>query len=321
MMLSLLILIALASILQVYVGDIYSLTRVGRGLAPAGPDFVQIFLNGLRAEGLILVIGVLGIYTIKFNFLLFFYRLGHQIRIYRVVWWVAMSFVAASLAVSLGIIPYNCTFGDPAQIIVQCTPKPSVDHIYIVYKLTVALDVICDAIIIAFPVMTTWMTKMTLRQKIVLSSVFLLVGLTIGVTVVRGSIFGGVYTNGKIIDVAWVSFWLYVEISVSFFINCAISFRSLWITQKRKAQNEASDRNKQTPILIAQQADEGWKAKIQLSRRSLLGVFARLEGTPLESQSGDFIQHKPPSGNMTVGSSNWGTTQDSEVAIKSELRS
>ncbi|KAI0423846.1 hypothetical protein F5Y09DRAFT_326231 [Xylaria sp. FL1042] len=325
MMLSFLNFLAIAVLLQVYVGDIYYFTQVERGLVIPGPDFERRILNALQSEGIILILGAVGIYTIKFNFLFFFYRLGHQIKLYRIVWAVAVSFVAACLAISLGIIPYDCTFGNVEQIIVRCSPRPAVAHIYTVYKLNVSLDVICDAIVVAFPVMITWRTKMTLRQKIVLSSVFLLVGFTIGVTIVRGSIFGGVYkdldkANGKVFDSAWVSFWLYVEYFVSYFINCAISFRSLWINQKRKAQTEASVRNKQGHTNMARPADKGLKAKMQRLRQRVLGMLAHLEGTVPERERGDFIHHEPPSSDMTVDFSNWGTTQDSDVVVKPELR-
>jgi hypothetical protein len=68
----------------------------------------------------------------------------------------------------------------------------------------------------AFPILIVWNTGLNLRQKLVLSSVFLLVGFTIAVTIVRGSIFGGVYkavteTDRQVIDSSWMLFWWYIE--------------------------------------------------------------------------------------------------------------
>lgn len=54
-----------------------------------------------------------------------------------------------------------------------------------------------------------WKTKINMRQKIVLSCVFLLVSFTVAVTIVRGSFFGGAY-----FDIVWVGFWIYVEFFV-----------------------------------------------------------------------------------------------------------
>lgn len=70
--------------------------------------------------------------------------------------------------------------------------------------------------VICFPVLIIWKTRLNWRQKIVLSSVFLLVGFTIGVTIVRGSIFGVVYrsvteVNRRVIDSSWMLLWWYIE--------------------------------------------------------------------------------------------------------------
>ncbi|KAI1170015.1 hypothetical protein F4777DRAFT_592266 [Nemania sp. FL0916] len=320
MLFALLILIAISGILQRYVGDMYDLTYLLNGLTFPGPDFEQRILHALRASGIVLTIGSVGIYTIKLNFLAFLYRLGHHIKAYLIFWWVATVFTVVSLIVNLGVIPHKCLFGDILYATVECATESSVGHIYLVYKVIVALDVICDALIIAFLVIVTWRTKMTMRQKAVISAVFLLVVFTIGVTIVRASIFGGVYNeqvvaNRKVIDTAWVLFWLYVEILVSFIINCIISFRSLWVSRKGKAKDDVAEREKQKRILMyQQQANNKDRSRWQVFRQGVLDTFAHLEGTSQhERESSDFIQVEPPSGSITVDFSNWGRTQDPEA--------
>lgn len=64
---------------------------------------------------------------------------------------------------------------------------------------------------------------MDLLQKLLLTGVFLLVGFTIAVTIVRGSIFGGVYkalkdVDHKVINTAWVLFWFFIQ-----YIVCELS--------------------------------------------------------------------------------------------------
>ncbi|KAK3935878.1 hypothetical protein QBC46DRAFT_346182 [Diplogelasinospora grovesii] len=44
------------------------------------------------------------------NFLLFFYRLSHQIREYLIFWWVSVILVIGCGAASIGIVPYSCHF-------------------------------------------------------------------------------------------------------------------------------------------------------------------------------------------------------------------
>ena len=67
-----------------------------------------------------------------------------------------------------------------------------------------------------FPIAILWRAGITLRQKLILSSVFCLVGFTIAVTIIRGSIFGGVYkdvdqVDRRVIDTIWVLFWFVIE--------------------------------------------------------------------------------------------------------------
>ncbi|KAJ8120491.1 hypothetical protein ONZ43_g2812 [Nemania bipapillata] len=293
MLLALVLLIAIAGVLQTYVGDIYYLTHVQNGIELPGPDFQTRVLDALRADGIVLAVGAIGIYAIKLNFLFFFYRIGNHVKAYLVIWWASTFFIISSLAINLGVIPYKCSFGNIIQTTVECATEASVAHIYLVYKLAVALDVICDAL-----------------------------SFTIGVTIVRVSIFHDVYdevekSNRKVFDTTWVLFWLYVEYLVSFIINCIISFRSLWVNQKQKAKREALEQEKQKRIIVAGQAERGIRRKWQALRNTILDTCAHLEGTTLERGSSKFIQIEPPSGNITVDFSNWGSTQGSDVGVKS----
>lgn len=74
-------------------------------------------------------------------------------------------------------------------------------------------------LVICFPVFIIWRTKFNLRQKILLTGVFLLVGFTITVTILRGCTFSGVSLereslgNGAI-DVVWTFFGFLVEYTV-----------------------------------------------------------------------------------------------------------
>ncbi|KAJ3579778.1 hypothetical protein NPX13_g787 [Xylaria arbuscula] len=324
MLIALGILIAIAGVLQKYVGDIYHLTHVQNGVELPGPGFEKTILRALRADGIVLVLGAIGTYTIKFNFLAFFYHLGHHTKAYLILWWASTIFTVSSLLINLGVIPYKCSFGNIIETTVECATEASVSHIYTVYILVVTLDVICDALIIAFPIIVTWRTKMNWRQKAVISAAFLLVGFTIGVTIVRVSIFKEVYdevdkSNRKVFDTAWILFWLFVEYLVSFIINCIISFRSLWVNQQEKAKDKALKREKQ--MIINRQADQANispRSRWQVFQQSLLDTFADLEGTTAERNSSKFIQISPPSGDMTIDFSEWGSnTQNSDTGLRS----
>lgn len=78
---------------------------------------------------------------------------------------------------------------------------------------------LCHHTVLCFPIAILWKVKITFRKKIVLAAIFGLVGFTIAVTIVRGSIFGGVYKSinahgGNEVNITWILFWFYVEFTV-----------------------------------------------------------------------------------------------------------
>lgn len=73
--------------------------------------------------------------------------------------------------------------------------------------------------VLSFPISILWSVNISIRKKLILGGIFGLVGFTIAVTIVRGSIFGGVYKSinadgGSELNVSWIWFWLYVEYTV-----------------------------------------------------------------------------------------------------------
>lgn len=70
---------------QVLLANIYDLTAVGHG-ARMGLNFFKDGQHAIHAFGVISVLSVTGIWLIKFNFLLFLYRLDSLLTKYR-IWW------------------------------------------------------------------------------------------------------------------------------------------------------------------------------------------------------------------------------------------
>lgn len=86
--------------------------------------------------------------------------------------------------------------------------------------------------VIAFPIMILWPTKLRLSQKILLTGFFSFTLLTIGVTIVRGSVFGSQFywhlsqITMKVMDFVWILLWYWVEFSVCecpFLPGCVLS--------------------------------------------------------------------------------------------------
>ncbi|KAL5446439.1 hypothetical protein PMIN07_004177 [Paraphaeosphaeria minitans] len=309
------VLIAISAVLQVYLGDLYALLHVQNMLAAPGPDFMNQMARGLKGDAIAIVLSIVGLWMVKLNFLLFFYRIGYQVKAYLITWWVALVMVMACGVINLGMVPYDCMLGSTMHITVTCAMESRVQKIYNLYIVSVIIDVLSDSIIMAFPILIVWKTGLNCRQKLVLSSVFLLVGFTIGVTIVRGSIFGGVYksvthTNRQVIDSSWMLFWWYIEFIVSFVIACLISFRSLW--SSRRDESSANYRQQLTGkqrIVINSARPSGstgsTKSKWRKFQDDLLTTLTDLEGTTINSDD-SFLRLQPHLVTMDLDFSTFG---------------
>jgi hypothetical protein len=139
------VLIALAILLQLFLGDVYLILHAENHQSVPVLDFPSHLLAGLRADGIAILLNTLGVWLIKLSFLLFFRRLGREIRLYMIIWYVAFALVIATGATHIGLIPYDCTFGSLYHITVECATVSKVSQIYARYKASVVIDVISDA--------------------------------------------------------------------------------------------------------------------------------------------------------------------------------
>lgn len=230
--------LAVAVLGQLYLVDMYALISAEHG-GPVGSNFYSDALHGLKAFGTMCLLSITGIWLIKLNFLLFFYRLGHQIRVYRILWWAVLIFTVGCGAGCYGLVQYPCMFGDVETVFVKCGSAPYNRQSYIHVIMTAVLDIVSDFtskskidgiseadanpkffwLVLCFPIFILWNVKISLHKKLVLTAVFGLVGLTIAVTIVRASIFSPQYKaiNGgstEEVNICWVIFWFYVEFTV-----------------------------------------------------------------------------------------------------------
>ncbi|ROW03357.1 hypothetical protein VSDG_01244 [Cytospora chrysosperma] len=250
-----------------------------------GADFFDNSRKGLRAFGIACLISYVGIWIIKINFLVFFYRVGHHVEAYLIGWWIVMILVIGCGAAEIGTLQYHCLFGSTNTIFGTCSETGVLKEVYIRMIVSCVLDVVSDAAILCFPISILWRVKISLRKKLILGGIFGLVGFTIGVTIVRGSIFGGVYKSinadgGRELNVSWIWFWLYVEYTVSFIIACCVSFRALFLQQEQKSQQAKDKQRKESGSMYAMDENhKGFRAKVRWLHDSLLDTCRDWEGT------------------------------------------
>lgn len=233
--------LSLAIVGQIFLIDLYALLAVQYG-ATIGPDFyTTTSVRGVRSFGAICILSLAGIWLIKLNFLLFFYRIGHHMRAYRIAWGVAVVFCIGCGAACFGQIQYECMFGDLEMRFVTCTTAAYTKASYISVIMTAVIDILSDcaskssltrpksrlqgthsnksSLVLCFPVFILWKVQISLRKKLVLGAVFGLVGITMAVTIVRGSIFSPQYKSisdgsREEVNISSVAFWFFVEFTV-----------------------------------------------------------------------------------------------------------
>ena len=140
------VLTAMAVVAQIYLGDLYELLHVQNMLKAPGPDFINQMARGLRGDAIVIVLSIIGLWLIKLNFLLLFYRIGNKIQSYRILWWVALVLVMSCGVINLGMVPYDCMLGDFMHISVVCAAESRVNQIYTLYIVSVVIDVLSDLI-------------------------------------------------------------------------------------------------------------------------------------------------------------------------------
>jgi hypothetical protein len=93
------------------------------------------------------VIATVGLWGVKFNFLLFFYRIFCSVdRMYRYLWWVVVVVTVLSFGAFLGLDSYKCTASDVMIIVTECT-KPSATRLeWIQVQTTSTIDAINDVL-------------------------------------------------------------------------------------------------------------------------------------------------------------------------------
>ncbi|KAK4458328.1 hypothetical protein QBC42DRAFT_276964 [Cladorrhinum samala] len=313
MLFALLMLTATAAIQQPTMKLVYELLQVLNEAREPSPTFRRDAKIAARAYGVTYLFYTLGVYAVKLSFLVFFYRLGSRITFYLVLWWGVVLITVGFGAATVGIVNYSCEFGPIDDMMRHCTMPDSLVATFDMFKLSVAMDLVTDALIILFPMLILWRVRVSVRKKAILAGVFGLVAFTIVVTSFRNNIFNSEIRdmrNGDIraINLAWSWFWHHVQLSVSIIIACLVSFRALFCqpsgsTSEKKAAREYYQRRRQ-------QAQKNRASNTVDVRGRVAGRFRQFHDTVLETfrdledidVMDDRVVPLPPAGESDNGS-------------------
>ena len=119
------LLLVYACFWQIYAKDLYIVFDVAAGLETPDTDInihLQRFLNG---EVFTVFMYGFCLWFIKLAFLLFFRRLGDQVRHQAVIWWSVLAFSVATFVIWLGITNSRCIAGSAVNAQGTMNPKLS----------------------------------------------------------------------------------------------------------------------------------------------------------------------------------------------------
>ncbi|KAK4184615.1 hypothetical protein QBC35DRAFT_47172 [Podospora australis] len=327
---------ATAIIAQLFIRHIFVLEAAERGdYSVVDEHFFDNCLRGLKAFGSTMVLTITGITIVKVNFLIFFRRIGRELRWFSVVWWGVLIFVLGTGASQIGMHDFKCVFSDADYIFtLNCTSNEARAKNYFNAIFSAAVDATSDALILVLPTIILWHARIERRKKILLGFVFGLVALTIGVTITRGSVSHDVYQTrgdeqGKEQSISWTWFWFYIESSTAYLVACIVNFRTLFV-QRNNMSRERNEVRLRREQLHRSALRRGWLAKAKFYHDSVLVETCKeIEGSWSDTDETLHLENRlpvPASGLMTVdfgNDENWskavppGTAQSQAISLQS----
>ncbi|KAI0538740.1 hypothetical protein GGR58DRAFT_283636 [Xylaria digitata] len=316
MLLALVIYLTIAIVSMIYLRALYNLSHINEEFVP-GPTFETDTMHALQAYTGIVIIARIGLWIIKINFLLFFYRLSYQLLKFRIVWWVVLCIVVATGIVEIGITQYSCLLTDFNTLVTVCSTAESVREGRRRFIVAIVLDVLTDALMIIFPVSLLWISRMSIRQKLALSGIFLLIAATIAITIGRAGVFSATPDDSTESPISLIA----LEYFVAFLVACAISFRSLFTQRQNKAAYAAEQRARRYHVPTQNRGRDSGRSsgKMQHLYDTILDTCRTLEGVDLDDEK--WALPLPPSGSMMVDftqgeqAGDWGLTSEAAEII------
>ncbi|KAI4269593.1 MAG: hypothetical protein LQ337_007189, partial [Flavoplaca oasis] len=171
-------------------------------LYPPPPDFSRRTEKYLRRSVAVIIFFFTGLWSIKLAFLLFFKRLGQNVRHQDKVWWVVLSITIATYVACVGTIDYRCL-------------ASSFSYIQIIFV----------------PVNLLRKVRLSVRKKLALGGLFSITVIIMVFAIIRVVV---VSSYSHQLDQTWLYLWSGVEQAVSIVVACLASFPALFKSSERE---------------------------------------------------------------------------------------
>jgi ABC-type enterochelin transport system permease subunit len=130
---------------QLVAWKMYEFVSVTSGqIRSPSPDFVADTESYYKGSLAVLVFYYSSLWAVKISFLLFFKRLGQNVRGQKVLWWSIFGLTLATYLVCIGDIQYSCLVVPLPKLVATCSSDQNVQFQTATLKLNCALDVVTD---------------------------------------------------------------------------------------------------------------------------------------------------------------------------------
>ncbi|KAJ5647169.1 hypothetical protein N7490_003541 [Penicillium lividum] len=165
--------------------------------------------------------------AVKLSFMVFFKKLINRMKTWQIYWWVVFTYTVCVLIYGSLVFFISCPyFYSPKEN--TCTVGRRKDMIMQESISLAVLDVVGDALILAIPINVIWKIRVRWGQKLFLILSLCLTVIMIILSIVR--VCGLVYHD--MIDTVWETYWQFLSAEVGVFLASAVSFRSLFVSQR-----------------------------------------------------------------------------------------
>ncbi|CAP93371.1 Pc16g07010 [Penicillium rubens Wisconsin 54-1255] len=241
------IMLTAAVIWQVEGKVLYELYAISAGTKPFNLEFLPRYDIFMRFNAPLQILFYSALWCVKFSFMALFYRISAKVKSLRIWWYVVLFCTGSVYIASVADIEYKCSFGGLEYIITQC---PQLHHIHYENRMfwaNCAGDITTDLMILSIPFLVLWKTRISLRKKLILLSIFSATIFIMVTAIIRVAV-GMDYDRQMNID--WLCFWSFVEVDVAIIVSCVASLRQLFVaSQNQSSSARAAYHDTNDPIL------------------------------------------------------------------------
>ncbi|KAI1074869.1 hypothetical protein F5B20DRAFT_585879 [Whalleya microplaca] len=210
------------------------------GRAPPSEDFVAAYATFLPQIVTFSVLFYSCLWAVKFSFLMFFRRLGSEIKAHKIWWRVVFVLTLAGWIASIADFDYRCAAGGITYVMTECTLANHVKFQRRTFYSNMVADIVTDLLVLSTPVLILWNVQIPTRKKLILFAIFSVTVFIMVVSIIRVTMVVDLRGELRNASIDWLYTWSNVEMAVAIIVACVASFRQLFVSSQRAGNLEQS---------------------------------------------------------------------------------